>query len=658
MADDRIAVFDVEGVPPLDGTTVRVRPGVTVLGEGAPKRRSLLLQLLRIGLGSDGGDLPDVVGGKDEGTVERATVRLKLAGASYERTVERADGEVAVTGPRFLADPELAELYAFVLDTSDGGGPITNEAVLRDVVFRPTAIEDHREQVEQLQDDIAAVNQRLATVDVSEADLSSLNDRRESLEGHVETIDDRLERKEADIEKLVGDGNGGPDATAGLEIGDGEMDHTREEIRDVRYEAQTAYEGLASLHAEHRSLRNELRHHSEGADESVEDHAAAVSDLRRERERLQRSIRTLQDVIDLASGLLDRDRSGELAEKLADAHGDGHGSVEASGDDLVCWLCGSTIEPGGVEDAVETLETIRSATMAEVDEVEAKLETRQRERNRERRTEDRRRELEGTIADVEAEIERRRETLRALRRRRASLIADVETFQEDLRSLELEGRERLTLERDANRLTLEGHRAATNWEEVMERTIRLHEDLETRDALCAERDRKGARRDRLLAEIDRIEGEVVDRFNEEISAVLDAIDPNAIEDVRVERRTDGANRPDPDLDRGPDRYSDRARPELYVTPDAKTEDGGVPVDAVGGRRRDVAALVIRLAGYLVHDVEENVPFVLVEPPDGLADEAVARLIDYLSGVPEYLVVSVPRSLDRDATGDYHRVRNV
>jgi len=636
------ATFEFDGIPRLDGTSVRVPPGVAVLWEESPERRSLLVQCLRIGLGSEAVAL--------DSDIERGQVRMELDGSSYKRSIERTDGRPVASGDRYLDDAELADRYAFLQRSLARERPISDTAVLRDVLFHPSRIEEKRDHVEQLMDEVSELNQQLAAMSSSESELSSLSDRREVLEDRIEDLEQRLDRKESEIRQRQDARTGGTVTPTGVQPSLGEIRGAREDVRDIRYEIRTTFEVLSSLHDERRSVRNELRAVEQRIGDSAGDGSVSVTNLRREKEQLQRSVRQLQNVIELASGLLDRDGSGPLVEELADSPGTAFESVGEAGGELVCLMCGSAIESQQVEATVETLRSIRTAKIAEMDDLEAKIEERERENNREQRVLNRKLELERKVEDIESEIENRREVVSRLRDRRASLVANLEQFQNGLRSREeADENELLALEREATRLTLDLHRADSEWEDLVGRTNRIVERLEKRDDLRAERTRMTEKRAMLRAEIDDIEGELIERFNDTLQTLVEAIDPEPVEDVWLERRgvNSGA------VDRGPD----RTVPALYVSRDPGTEaDSGDTVENVGTDCRSVAAFLTRLAGYIVHDVHETVPFMLVEPPDCLGEESVERTIEQLSSAPEYLIVSTAQPVDVEATEDVHRVR--
>jgi hypothetical protein len=64
------------------------------------------------------------------------------------------------------------------------------------------------------------------------------------------------------------------------------------------------------------------------------------------------------------------------------------------------------------------------------------------------------------------------------------------------------------------------------------------------------------------------------------------------------------------------------------------------VDHLSGSEREVTGLVFALAGYLVHDVHEMVPFVLLDSLEALDSDRIARVVSYFQTHADYLVAAL------------------
>ena len=105
--------------------------------------------------------------------------------------------------------------------------------------------------------------------------------------------------------------------------------------------------------------------------------------------------------------------------------------------------------------------------------------------------------------------------------------------------------------------------------------------------------------------------------------------------------------------------SSDAKFELHVV--RSTDAGAVyedTVDHLSESERTVTGLVFALAGYLVHDVYERVPFVLLDSVEAIDSDRIARSVEYLADDTMFLVVAVLEE-DARAIDDAHtRIESV
>ena len=81
--------------------------------------------------------------------------------------------------------------------------------------------------------------------------------------------------------------------------------------------------------------------------------------------------------------------------------------------------------------------------------------------------------------------------------------------------------------------------------------------------------------------------------------------------------------------------------ELHIV---RSTQGGATfedtIDHLSESEREVTGLVFALAGYLVHDVYETVPFMLLDSLEAIDSERIANLIEYVADYAEFLVVAL------------------
>jgi len=209
------------------------------------------------------------------------------------------------------------------------------------------------------------------------------------------------------------------------------------------------------------------------------------------------------------------------------------------------------------------------------------------------------------------------------------LRAELEAAEEKRASLEAE-RDDLAADRDE---------IAAERDELATEVDRLESELST---LREERDRLETRREELQSDLvecrtrlDRTAAEAVATFNDHADALVDALDYGNVTRVRLTRTT------------GTDRSgADVGTFDIRVV---REGDEGVFEDSpsnLSESEREVVGLVLALAGYLVHDVSERCPFLLLDSLEAIDAERIAELVEYFADHATYLVVAL---LEADAS---------
>jgi len=137
--------------------------------------------------------------------------------------------------------------------------------------------------------------------------------------------------------------------------------------------------------------------------------------------------------------------------------------------------------------------------------------------------------------------------------------------------------------------------------------------------------------------VAELESESVSKFNEHMDEVLDILNYRNISRVWIERKEaeSGSHGSDSTFD-------------LHLVRESDT--GSVYEDTVANlseSEREVIGLIVALAGYLVHEVYQHVPFMLLDSLEAIDSDRIADLIDYFSEYAPYLMVAL---LPEDASG--------
>jgi chromosome segregation ATPase len=625
----------------IDETTVDVGPGVTVLtGRNATNRTSFLRSIMGV-MGSDDVSLK---GDATEGQVE-----LTLDGDRYTRTLSRTNGTVTTGGDPYLDDPELADLFAFLLESNEARRAVARGADLRELIMRPVDTEAIQAEIRECEREKERIDEELADLEDLKGELPELEKRRSQLDAKIEDKREELAAKEADIESLDADVDETREEKRELETRLDDLRDKRAELERVRSDIDLQQESIESLTSERRELEDELADLPEtpmGDHDELEDEIARLRDRK---DRLESEVSDLQDVIQFNEDLLDGgDRS------IADVLEDGKGSVtdDLVDDTVVCWTCGSEVSTERVSDTLDQLREVRQEKLDTIRTLESELEELKEKQRHHRKRQQRRETAERKLDDLENELDRREETLADLREERTRLSDDIDDLESEVEALEAEEfGEVLDLHKEANQLEFELGRLESDLDDVADRIGTIEDRLAEEDALRVEREELSEELTNLRTRIDRIEEQSVEQFNEHMDAVLDRLGYANLERIwieRVEREV-----------REGRRKVERTAFELHVV---RSTDSGATyedtVDHLSESEREVTGLVFGLAGYLVHEVYETVPFMLLDSLEAIDPPRLADLVDYIADYPRFLVVALLPEDAQALDDDYTRITDI
>ena len=621
--------FRVENVGGIDGTEVDIPLGVTVLtGKNATNRTSLL-QAIMAAIGSDRATL--------KGDAEEGTVEAEFGDRTVVRTLARTGGSVQFSGEKYLDDPEVADLFAFLLETNEARQAVARGEDLRELIMRPVDVDAIRAEIDRLEGRKADINDELADIESRQRDLPTLEQRRNGLRERVEEKREALAAKEEAIDVSSRNVEQSRKEQDELEATLDELRSTRSDLESVRREIQNQQESIASLEEERDEYDAELEDLPETPMGDREQREEEIARLRSRRQELNTDISELQSLIGYNEERLDEGNYGVL-DSLEDASDAEGGSVTDrlldDEESVVCWTCGSTVEREQIEATVDRLKRLRSRKVDDLDEVKSELDdlkTAQREASRKQ---DRRDELERKLHDIDDELDRRDDRIESLKERRKELADQVESLEREAESLESEDFEEiLSLHREANQFEFEIERLESDLEEVTAQIEAIETQIERAEDLREEREGLVEALADQRTKIDQIEAEAVESFNEHMDAVLDLLEYENLEriwiervkrDVREERQT-----------------VERTVFELHIV--RATENGTAYEDTVehlSESEREVTGLIFALAGYLVHDLHESVPFMLLDSLEAIDADRIATLVEYFSEYADYLVVAL------------------
>jgi predicted nucleic acid-binding Zn-ribbon protein len=328
-------------------------------------------------------------------------------------------------------------------------------------------------------------------------------------------------------------------------------------------------------------------------------------------------LETLQATADAA------ERDGSVTDKLLD-----------DSESVVCWTCGSEVETGQIEATVDHLRELRQLKLDERTDLRSRVDELKEARADLERTRESRERLDRRLRENEAEIERREESIDELSAREESVREEIAELRESVEALETEEHsEFVDLHRKVNESKFELGKLESELD-------RVNDEIDEIEARIAEREELIDRREQLRAEvaerrtrIERIETQAIDEFNDHMERVLEILDYENLARIWIERSEREV--------REGRRKVTKTFFDLHIV--RETESGTVYEDTIAHlseSEREVTGLVFALAGYLAHDVYEEVPFIVLDSLEAIDSDRIARLIEYIEEYAEYIVVAL------------------
>jgi DNA repair exonuclease SbcCD ATPase subunit len=641
---EHVANVVAENIGGISQTEVDIPPGVTVLTGRNATNRTSLLQAIMAAVGSDNASLK---GDADEGRVE-----ISLGSDTYHRAFRRQNGAVVSGGDPYLSEPSVADLFAFLLESNEARRAVVRGDDLRELLMRPVDTEEIQAEIDRLEHERDEVASELDQIESVKEELPGLEERKHELESKIAEKRDELESLEADIESTDADVHETREEKRELESRLEDLRDVRAELEDVRSDITRQEKSIASLRSERADVqekKEELLDSPMGEYRHIEEE---IKQLREKKQQLETKVHNLQDVIQFNEQMLDGEQS-TIGAELNSGGSDGPVTDRLiEDDDVVCWTCGSEVPRDRIDSTLDGLRTVRKEYMANVRETEDELDDLRSEKRERERQQQRHDELCRKLSDIEDELEERESLVADLRTHRDELSEEVETVEKEVDELDSDDfSDILALHKEANQIEFELGQLESDLDGVTDRIDAIEDQLTEESKLQNRREEVQSALEVQRTRIDRIEREAVEEFNDRMDEVLEMLAYENLERIWIERvqKTVREGR----------RNVEKTRFEMHVV--RTTESGATYEDTIAHlseSEREVTGLIFALAGYLVHDFHETVPFMLLDSLEAIDCERIADLVSYFSEYVPYLVVALLAEDAQALPEEYTRVTEI
>ncbi|QLG64173.1 archaea-specific SMC-related protein [Halorarum salinum] len=611
----------------IDEADVTLPPGVTVLSGRNATNRTSFLQALMAGLGSE---QPSLKADADEGHVE-----LEIGDRTWTRTLTRHGEAVSFDGDPFLDDPQLADMFAFLLENNEVRRAVERGDDLREIIMRPIDTDSIEAEIAELEREKDDIDDRIEELERLETELPDLEAERREVREELEGAREELADVQAEIDDLDADLEESRSRKEDIEAAFQRLREARSELEDVEFDIEAERATLAELREERDELEETLER-AEPSDSDPEAIAERIADARRRKRELDDTLSELQSVISFNEEMLegdglDLDLDGTSS---AGTGGDVTDKLVEDTERTVCWTCGSEVERDRIDETLDLLGKIRAEKLDERNELRNRIDELSTERSELQQARREVERAESRLEDVEAEIEATEERIEGLEDDRDEQAEAVEELEAETERVgEGDYDEVLERHREANELELRVERLESDLADVDARIEEREEAIDDRSRLADEREQVADQLTELRTRVDRIEADAVESFNEHMDAVLDILQYDNIDRIWIERREREV--------REGRRKVTRPEFDLHII---RTTAGGESyrdtIDHLSESEREVTGLVFALAGYLVHDVHEDLPFIVLDSLEAIDSDRIARIVDYLEEYAEYFVVAL------------------
>lgn len=624
--------ISIENLGGITEAELTLPPGVSMLvGKNATNRSSLLRSLAA------------VLGGEQSAArlktdAKTGEVTLSIGDETYTREYTHNGNSVHKHGETFTDEPALVDTFVALFASCPARRAVEHDGELRDILMKPVNTAEIRTRISELSRERDGLEETIQRATSRKKELPKLEEKRNELAEELEEVESEIDELEAVVEQI--------EETADETSETADLRSELEELRSDLGKAERRADEIKQQLEFRRSERADLveqREERQAELEEFEDTATLenrIAELQSEiqvrkekRETLSQAVEDLQSVIRANETILagDVDRVGFGDDESVAA------ALDPDSQTVECWTCGETVERADISEQVETLRNIvaeqrtqRNELGEQISELEREKETFEKTLEEYRTTADRIDELKSRIDQHDEKIEQLEGDYEEQQRVIEQLEADIEAVEEEIEAVETDDSESTDEFVDAHKELTKLERTRGRLENQLKETESRIKEIEALDERRAEAER---RHDELTAEledlrgrIDQLETELVETLNSIMEDLIARLEYENIARVWLERQT---------ADQGDSSF------ELHIVREA--DDGSVYEDTaatLSESEREVIGLVVALAGYLVHDIDRKVPFLLLDSMEMIDGNRLAQLLDYIETQTDVAYLSV------------------
>jgi len=630
---NQTAELYVNNVGGIEECNVSIDKGVTALsGQNATNRTSLLTAIV----GVLGGSEANLKSDTDEGSIT-----LEFDDEQYSRQFSRQGQSVAVSGDPYCDAAELVDLFVSLLEDNPIRQAVERKDDLRGMLMTPIDTEGIERQIRELRREKDRKQDRIQSIDQQLNRKPTLISKRQRLESDLEEVEDSIEELHTAIEEH----DTSPERLEKIQEVIDDVEELRQNLAATQEKIETQRSSIDALRAEKESVTDEIADLS-APDKDIEEIEAERSRLQNRERDLSETINTLSSILEFNEDLLE---SGDIDFQGSDVDTEVSDALNPMAETVECWTCGSQVPRGDISDKLDELRTLLEQERAERSQVQEEINTLQEEIQEVQSVRDRLTALEEKNESITQEIEDREARITSMQERASEITDEIETVEDQI-DIEQSVDEDELVELYQDLTEFEYERGQLE-QKICELDIEI-EDLEgleaEKESLETELEADEQELESLRTRIETREKEVIETFNDHMEEIMTLLEYENIARVWIERNITGNS--------GTAGSAPQSEFNLHII--REKDDGAVyedEIDTLSESEREVIGLVVSLAGYLVHEVYETVPFMLLDSLEAIDSARISDLVDYFADYVPYLIVALLPADEQAVNQQYQRI---
>lgn len=618
------ASVEIKNIGGIEETRLTLAPGVNVFeGRNATNRTSFLSALGSVLGGTTGAIKSDA---------EEGSITLELEEEKYVQQYVQTEDGVRVSGTPYSDQEELIDLCVILLENNPARQAVNRGDDLRDVIMRPVDTEAIKAEIATLKQRRKSVEDEINRVATRRAKLPEIQEKRDEIDDEITELNQQLENLQAEVAEYEADLQVAEEASELVAT----LNEKRQELTELRDKIEVKQAERDSLESELTDLRKELDDLPDDSARQQEHIEENLTELRSKKHKLIDEIASLSTIIEFNSELLEEDSSIEGIDP--DTTDVTLGLAPEAEQEVVCWTCGNQIQQEDIAERLESLRNILEEKRQAQESLQDEIDELQNDKQELAELSTRRSQLDRRITNVQGKITAHEQTVQELRANQAALEDEITEREQEVADTEgyrdtdlLDRYERIS------QLQYERGQLQQQYDDLMEE-IQEIKSLPTKETLVEQREELQEALDQEKAKITKLEREAVEAFNTHMNELLEILGYENLARVWIDRKTNDDTR-----------YARDGETEFDLHIVRENEAGAGYEDTVTNlseSEREVVGLVVALSSYLVFDLHEEVPFILLDSLEAIDADRIAKLIRYFESLIPYLIIAL---LPEDAT---------